>query len=566
MAEAKKKTTLLQNPANSSSTETENSVATRLSWLQAFSELKSFITLSNFNPGHNIIIEGHNNDSLFFLKSGTLGVYVGGERIGTLSEVGGVFGEMSLITGKPASATIMALTEVMVLVLKTDSLKQLEPESLRTQKEAELYRLYAKVLSERLLLTNQKASQFELANRELKEAQAKLKSLNEMVLESSAMKTQEFSASIDQLLTKLEAINDDLIWPSFNQVKKLSIKEQALLPPAENLIKAISEIESIIETQSKQNQIKEKRLIIIEAERKQQTLIRMSMGGAGIEIDFFENLEKAKENLAGGQFDLAIVNLPKENFHFSDFAKLDPKKTILVSSHNLKDTIQLLEQIPNRNFILRNDEERSFTIKSSVATVQKLITGDLFGIEKYLSIGVNIQELKVSDSLRRGEINQSVCEYFSSLGIRKNSLSQVSLVLEEMLMNSIYDAPTDNFGNSLFNHLPRSERIELKDHQAALVRFGCDGLYFGVSVVDPFGSLKQMELIKYLKSVYDGQAGIYNSQKGGAGRGLHMIVENSDVSIFNVKKGKKTEVICLWDLEAAHEKRETNPVLHYFFE
>jgi hypothetical protein len=54
-----------------------------------------------------------------------------------------------------------------------------------------------------------------------------------------------------------------------------------------------------------------------------------------------------------------------------------------------------------------------------------------------------------------------------------------------------------------------------------------------------------------------------NTQKGGAGRGLHQIIENSDLTIFNVKKGIRTEVICLFNIDG--QKREAQPSFHYFF-
>jgi hypothetical protein len=56
-----------------------------------------------------------------------------------------------------------------------------------------------------------------------------------------------------------------------------------------------------------------------------------------------------------------------------------------------------------------------------------------------------------------------------------------------------------------------------------------------------------------------------NAEKGGAGRGLHMLIESSDLTIFNVKKQVKTEVIVLFNLEAAAQKREVVPTFHFFF-
>lgn len=149
------------------------------------------------------------------------------------------------------------------------------------------------------------------------------------------------------------------------------------------------------------------------------------------------------------------------------------------------------------------------------------------------------------------------------MGVRSSVLDRVNTASEEMLMNAIYDAPVDSKGNALFNHLTRKEEVVLDTHQQSQLRYGSDGMLLAVSVVDPFGALSRDIIIDYLLSCYNGVAGSLNETKGGAGRGLHQIIENSDLTIFNVKKGVRTEVICLFNLDG--QKRETQPSFHYFF-
>ena len=132
-------------------------------------------------------------------------------------------------------------------------------------------------------------------------------------------------------------------------------------------------------------------------------------------------------------------------------------------------------------------------------------------------------------------------------------------------MNAIYDAPTDKDGKSLYNHIERTQELILKPEEQGLVRFATDGMLIAVSVQDPFGSLKGSTILKYLDANYSGTAGDINAKegKGGAGRGLHQIVENSDLVVFNVDPGKKTEAIALFNVEvkeAAHQ----NSSFHLF--
>jgi hypothetical protein len=93
--------------------------------------------------------------------------------------------------------------------------------------------------------------------------------------------------------------------------------------------------------------------------------------------------------------------------------------------------------------------------------------------------------------------------------------------------------------------------------------YACDGDYIALSVRDPFGSLRSKTVVEYLRSCYEGQAGSLNSEKGGAGRGLHQIVEGSDFTVFNLKKGHQTEVISLFSLDASRSG-ESTPRFHIF--
>ena len=55
---------------------------------------------------------------------------------------------------------------------------------------------------------------------------------------------------------------------------------------------------------------------------------------------------------------------------------------------------------------------------------------------------------------------------------------------------------------------------------------------------------------------------VIRPNKGGAGKGLFIISESSDLVIYNVARGRKTEVIALFDLDPLKEKKTTS--LHYF--
>lgn len=82
-----------------------------------------------FAPGETIVREGDRGSSMFVVESGRLGVSVHGkvgqtQRIAVL-EQGAAFGEISLLTGDPRSATVRALTEATLLEIDKSTLSSI---------------------------------------------------------------------------------------------------------------------------------------------------------------------------------------------------------------------------------------------------------------------------------------------------------------------------------------------------------------------------------------------------------------------------------------------------------
>lgn len=179
--------------------------------------------------------------------------------------------------------------------------------------------------------------------------------------------------------------------------------------------------------------------------------------------------------------------------------------------------------------------------------------------EKFESLGSLLQSsdstetVSVTSAKQRHELKDTMVGFLKKLKVRTTISDRCFLVAEEMLMNAIYDAPTDPYsGKSLYNHMSRKEDILLSSIQTSVFEYGAQGKIAAVAVTDPFGALTKETLIDYLESCYTGRAGEMNevAGKGGAGRGLHQIVENSDLTVFQVKRGKKTRVVSyFWQKE-----------------
>lgn len=90
-------------------------------------ELCSRLAHGNFARGETIVQEGQKGNSLFLLMSGSVEVFSKDDEDGSLDrigrlEAGDFFGELSLLTGEPRSATIIAENDVEVLIIEKGDL------------------------------------------------------------------------------------------------------------------------------------------------------------------------------------------------------------------------------------------------------------------------------------------------------------------------------------------------------------------------------------------------------------------------------------------------------------
>lgn len=306
------------------------------------------------------------------------------------------------------------------------------------------------------------------------------------------------------------------------------------------------------------------RVLLIEPDKKQQLPIRMALGCTGVQLDVANNTEEAVSFLSTGPYDVVLC----EEACVEVLKQVDDNKSsnyaVLLTGKGVEGNLRVLEQHRFINFIVSRDvDDKNTTIRYVLTALSKLLNKDLFGIEKYLTWGVEVQSKIVSHSSHREQLRNDIYSYFKKMGIRSTVLDRVNTVTEEMLMNAIYDAPVDSQGKAIFNHISRKEEIQLDTHQQSQLRYASDGMLLAISVRDPFGTLTKNIIIDYLQSCYGGMAGSLNKEKGGAGRGLHQIIENADLTIFNVKKGVRTEVICIFNVDG--QKKVSQPSFHYFF-
>ncbi|OGG96576.1 MAG: hypothetical protein A2527_03185 [Candidatus Lambdaproteobacteria bacterium RIFOXYD2_FULL_50_16] len=135
--------------------------------LVPLSEIRTYLT------DDEILVEGQENDRVFFMIRGCVEIYSGGEFILDLKRQGDLFGEMSVISNRPVSATVIAKTRVVVFTVQGRNIGRYTDIDVERINHV-LYRLFAAVLTDKLALTTYKAKQYEIVNIYLNKTQQAL--------------------------------------------------------------------------------------------------------------------------------------------------------------------------------------------------------------------------------------------------------------------------------------------------------------------------------------------------------------------------------------------------------
>ncbi len=540
----------------------------------------------SLQPGDVLLSQNEMNQHLYFLIKGELHVVVDNGVVASLKEVGDLIGEMSLISQKKSSAEIKASSETLVLKVDGPELHKIFENN--NTGSWNLYKIYTDILIHKLEITNQKAKKIEGFVEELERAKIELQKSNSS-LES---KVEERTNKISKQLKELQQKNVELV-ASHKKISDLyqsrdvtfqaldQLLEQSLKPLSskistlglnasdgleKNLRKAINRLEPLTTSFLTEKSMNTKKVLFAESVKKQQAVAKMALGGTGVSLKVVGDVEKVEDLLKEEKYDIFLYSedfIELANKIYSDYPDM---KMVFVAS---KEIPQYVSTILGQNFIpniiIRDEEDKQFTIKNFVTTVSKLASGNYFGLEKYMAWGVETKEIEVSSSGCRSGVIEKVDNYFDSTGIRSSNRTRMSTVLEELLMNAIYDAPRDSDGNPIYNHKDRTEKVELKESHRPMVRYATDGVFMAVSVEDPFGALDARTLFRYLEKCYTSKESLNDGDKdkGGGGRGLHQIIENSDLVVFNIDFGKRTEVIALFNADPKIMP-ERNPGLHFF--
>lgn len=299
------------------------------------------------------------------------------------------------------------------------------------------------------------------------------------------------------------------------------------------------------------------RALLIERDASAARDMRRVLGAAVGTVDVRESYAAVERH---GVWDVAIVNydqlalLDRERI-FTRFAELNTAGgLILCTAHSgREELVSLFGRYRARKLLARNGPLHA---EDLLITLQKTLRRDVFGLDKYLGWGAGARTIQLKSSTEKDAV-LTACEQFAEaieLGDRKTSL--LITVAEELTSNALYDAPVDSAARPRYADLPRSERVELAPHETIIVTVASDGRRVGVSVEDPFGSLRAETVVDYLAKCFRKGQDQIDKKPGGAGLGLYYAFNSLSQFVVNIEPKKRTEMIGLVDVTGSYREFE----------
>jgi hypothetical protein len=176
--------------------------------------------------------------------------------------------------------------------------------------------------------------------------------------------------------------------------------------------------------------------------------------------------------------------------------------------------------------------------------VHKLASGAIFGLDWYLPPQANVEYRRINSYRGR-------CEAIEELEVRlkearmRASLSRATVrVVEELLMNAMYQAPVDDEGNKVFADVDPRQRIRKKTPRPVSLRYALHNQRVFLCVRDRFGTFRRDDLARCLLRCTTSEVQIEN-KKLGAGLGLYLIASTVDHLVVNILPGMVSEFICV---------------------
>lgn len=293
-------------------------------------------------------------------------------------------------------------------------------------------------------------------------------------------------------------------------------------------------------------------ILVVHPERRTQRLVQRVLGGAGYRVEVADDFARGAQRLAELSPRLMVVDGASvaapaaEPFLAAARAAGTEACIALIDAAQVAALPRILGLGAVTNLLVH---PMPVLGEELTITAQKLVRDDLFGAEKYLLWGTELEAMTLTRASQRTHIAGELAAQVRARGLGPRVASVAMLAADELLSNAVHNAPVDGAGVHYRADLPRDGELALDPRHQVGLRWGCDGRYLAVEVTDPFGSLDRDTILRALV------ASSFKDAGGGAGMGIALVYRSCDHLVFNLSPGKRTEVIALIDIRSPQGER-----------
>lgn len=199
-----------------------------------------------------------------------------------------------------------------------------------------------------------------------------------------------------------------------------------------------------------------------------------------------------------------------------------------------------------------------------LSTTRRLLGAPAPKHSEWLSWGATHYKFRPHTTDELAKVVITVAEIAERAGQPRRSAQRTGIAAHELLMNAMYDAPVDQYGEPRFA-FARDSVITLEGHEAPTLRIGTDGEKLVLQVSDPFGRLERATLYRHLVRGQAAGGATLDTSGGGAGLGLARIHASGIALVVDVTPNERTTITLVTDLDLrAREARALPLSLHWF--
>jgi hypothetical protein len=207
------------------------------------------------------------------------------------------------------------------------------------------------------------------------------------------------------------------------------------------------------------------------------------------------------------------------------------------------EKVQYLVQSPLfGHFVLRHYGDPKAAGEHYGRIISATLANRAFGLKKLLKDGAKTQIVKLQVTSQKQDAVEAIKNYLLAVKFQSRMATTIANSVDEILMNAMFDAPTDDLGRPLYSLTARTTVIKLEAKAAVEMHVGFDGEYVGITALDNFGSLDKVKLLSHISKIYTEEEYKVRSSVAGAGIGLATVFRSGGSFFFVSESRHRTEV------------------------